>query len=109
MLQTRGFTIGGYRTKGHQDAVDDQDDIGPRMADDIPFAMIELLGVFRMQTGTMLECALHQNRDLPGETFHVVKTLCTLLGWGYPLNVGQFACHRHYPKTSGVLATVWRG
>ena len=32
----------------NQNTVDDQDDIGPLMPDDIALAMIELLGVFRM-------------------------------------------------------------
>lgn len=66
MLQTIGLTLGGNRTKGNQYAVDDQDDIGPLMADDIPFAMIELLGVFRMQTCTMLAGTLQDNRNFPG-------------------------------------------
>ena len=28
---------------------------------------------------------------------------------GYPLKAGQFACHRHDPKTSGMLAVKRRG
>src|SRR6266849_8598972 len=80
MLQTIGFTIVGNRTKGNEHAVDDQDDIRPLMADDIPFAMIELLGVFRMQTCTTLECTIHSNRYFPGETLQVLQRLGKLLG-----------------------------
>jgi len=50
------------------------------MADDLPFAMIEFLRVFRMQTCTMLECTIYYNRYFPGETLQVVQRLGTLLG-----------------------------
>ena len=53
--------------EGNQDVVDDQDDIGPLMPDDKPFAMIEFLGVFRVQTGTMLQGTINQKRNLPGQ------------------------------------------
>jgi hypothetical protein len=35
------------------------------MPDDKPFAMIEFLGVFRVQTGTMLQGTINQKRNLP--------------------------------------------
>jgi len=50
------------------------------MADDLPFAMIEFLRVFRMQTCTMLECTIYYNRYFPGETLQVVQRLGKLLG-----------------------------
>ena len=50
------------------------------MADDIPFAMIEFLRVFRMQTCTMLEGPLPYNRYFPGETLSVVQRLGKLRG-----------------------------
>jgi hypothetical protein len=42
------LAIVGDRTKWNQHIIDHQDNIGPLMLDDIPFAMIKLLGVFRM-------------------------------------------------------------
>jgi hypothetical protein len=69
MIEAISLALVGNRTKRNQHIIDDQDDIGPLMADDKSFAMIELLGVFRMQTRTMLECTLHDNRHFPGQTF----------------------------------------
>ena len=66
LFQAIRFARGGNRTKWDPHVVEDQDDIRPLMADDIPFAMIEFLRVFRMQTCTMLECTLHSNRHVPG-------------------------------------------
>jgi hypothetical protein len=60
--------------------MEDQDDIGPLMADDIALAMVELLGVFRMSTGAMLNRTIHEDGDLPGETFEGLKPLGQLLG-----------------------------
>src|SRR5712691_353468 len=80
LRQAIRFAIGGNRTKWHEHAVDDQDDIRPLMADDIPFAMIELLGVFRIQTCTTLEGTTHSNRYFPWETLQVLKRLGKLLG-----------------------------
>ncbi len=42
-------------TKRHQHGMDDEHHSGPLMADDKAVAMIEPLGVFRMQTGPVLE------------------------------------------------------
>ena len=49
----------GDRAKRNQPIMDHQDNIGPLMPDDIPFAMMKLLGVCRMQTRPMLEGTLH--------------------------------------------------
>ena len=80
LFQAILFAIVGNRTKWDQHVVEDQDDIRPLMADDIPFAMIELLGVFRMQTCTTLEGTIHSNRYFPGETLQVLQRLGKLLG-----------------------------
>src|SRR5712691_5684829 len=72
MLQAIRLAIVGDRWKWNQHIIDDQDDIGPLMSNDKPFAMIEFLGIFRMQTGTMLEGTINQNRDLPRETMQVL-------------------------------------
>jgi hypothetical protein len=60
--------------------MDDQDNIGPLMPDDIPLAMIELLGIFRMQTGSMLNGAIYKDGNLPGETLEGLEALGQLLG-----------------------------
>ena len=42
------LAIEGYGLERYQDVIDDQDDIRPLMSNDKSFAMIELLGVFRI-------------------------------------------------------------
>jgi hypothetical protein len=64
MLPAIPFAIVGDRRQRNQDVIDNQDNIGPLMPDDKPLAVIEFLGVFRMQTGPMLERAINQNRNL---------------------------------------------
>ena len=65
LLSTIPLAIKGNGREGNQAVIDDQDDIGPLMPDDKPFAMIEFLGVFRVQTGTMLQGTINQQRNLP--------------------------------------------
>ena len=65
MFSTIPLAIQGNGREGNQDVIDDQDDIGPRMPDDTPCAMMEFLGVFRVHTGTMLQGTLNQQRNLP--------------------------------------------
>src|SRR6516165_6098673 len=45
------LAIEGNRLEGNQHVAQHQDDVGPLMPDDIPLAVLECLGVFRMQTG----------------------------------------------------------
>jgi hypothetical protein len=84
LCAARRFALGGNRTQGYQDGVDDQDDMRPLMTDDLPCAVLELLGVFRRETGTLLERALNENGSFPGQTFHLTqhfgKWLRLLLG-----------------------------
>ena len=80
MLQALRLALGGDRRKWNQHIIDDQDDIGPLMSNDKALAMIELFGVFRMQTGAMLKRAIHQERHLPGQTFQVLERFRKPLG-----------------------------
>ena len=80
MFQAIRFARGGNRTKWDPHVVEDQDDIRPLMADDIPFAMIEFLRVFRMQTCTMLECTIDNKRNFPGQTLQGVQRFGKLFG-----------------------------
>ena len=68
------FARAGDGLERHQARLDAQDDIGPRMPDDTPWAMLALLGVFRMHTGALWDGALHQQGHLPGQRMlgHVV-------------------------------------
>jgi hypothetical protein len=50
------------------------------MPDDLPFAMMKLLGVCRMQTRPMLEGTIHENRHFPGESFQGLQRLGNVLG-----------------------------
>src|SRR5215472_11795378 len=59
MIPAIALAIERDRTKRNQHVIDDSYDIGPLMADDKALAMIEPLGVFRMQTGPMLERTIY--------------------------------------------------
>jgi hypothetical protein len=61
----------------NQHVIEDQHAIGPLMPNDKSLAMIERLGVFWMQTGAMLECTIHDNRNIPGQLFQLLP------GFGY--------------------------
>lgn len=51
------------------------------MPDDKPLAMIERLDVFRMQTGPMLEGAIDDDDNFPGQFFDLIE------GFGKPLGL----------------------
>ena len=86
MFVAISLAIEGYWLERNQEVMDDQDDSGPWMPDDKSFAMIEFLGVFRMQTGTMLEGTINQQGNLPGQMMlgqvveRLGKLFCLLLG-----------------------------
>ena len=54
MRLTIPLALEGNRLQGNQYVTQEQDDIGPLMTNDIPFAVIERFGVFRVQTGPVL-------------------------------------------------------
>jgi hypothetical protein len=72
------------RSRGWDEAasavIEEQDDSRPLMTADKSLAMGELLGVFRMQTGTMLERTVKEHRYFPGKTFQGVQRFGKLLG-----------------------------
>ncbi len=70
--------------------MDAQHHLRPLMTDDEPLAMIESFGVFRMQTGTMLDRAIHQECNLPGQTFEALSRVRKLLG----LTLGKLLSRR---------------
>ena len=45
----------GNRLEGKQHVAQPQDDIGPLLTDDIPRAVVERVGGFRVQTGAVLQ------------------------------------------------------
>jgi hypothetical protein len=49
------LAIEGERPQGNPHVTQEQDDIGPLMTDDIPFAVMERFGVFRVQTRSVLQ------------------------------------------------------
>src|SRR6266571_1225940 len=49
------LAIEGNRLEGNQDVAHNQDDVGPLMTDDIPLAVVERLGVFRVETVSVLQ------------------------------------------------------
>src|SRR5215468_1512519 len=50
------------------------------MTDDIPFAVIERFGVFRVQTGSVLQCTVDDDDDLPGQPVDPFERLGKLPG-----------------------------
>jgi hypothetical protein len=60
--------------------MDDEHHIGPLMADDNAVAMIEPRGVFRMQTGPVLERTIDYECSFPGQTLALVQGFGNVLG-----------------------------
>jgi len=60
------LAIEGDGPQRNQHVAQDQDNIGPLMPDDIPFAVMERFGVFRMQTGPVLQRTVDDDHDFPG-------------------------------------------
>ena len=58
MRLTIPLALEGNWPQRNQYATQNQDDSGPLMTDDIPLAVIERLGVFRVQTGPVLQWAV---------------------------------------------------
>ena len=79
MIQAIALAIVGDGTKRNQPVMEEQDDMRPLMTDDKSVAMVELLGVFRMQTGTRRERTVNEQRYFPGETFQGVQRFGKLL------------------------------
>src|SRR6266705_2104096 len=50
------------------------------MTDDIPLAVIERFGVFRVQTGTVLQRTVDQDQDLPGQAVDACERFGKLPG-----------------------------
>ena len=50
------------------------------MADDIPLAVIECFGVFRVQTGPVLQRTVDDDHDFPGQSVDPLKHLGKLPG-----------------------------
>ena len=67
-------------TKRYPPVMDDDHDRGPRMADAKAVAMIEPLGVFRMQTGPVLERTIDYEGYFPGQTLARVQGFGNVLG-----------------------------
>jgi len=74
------LAIEGNRPQGNQHVTQEQDDIGPLMTDDIPLAVIERFGVFRVQAGAVLQCTVDQDHDLPGQPVASLEGLGKLPG-----------------------------
>src|SRR5215470_5380060 len=80
MIPAIALAIERDGTKRNQHVIDDSYDIGPLMADDKAVAMIEPLGVFRMQTGPVLERTIDYEGYFPGQTLALVQDFGNGLG-----------------------------
>src|SRR4030095_15236215 len=74
------LAIEGNRRQGKQYVTEHQDDSGPLMSDDIPLAMIERFGVFRVQTGPVLQRTVDEDHDFPGQPVDAWERLGKLPG-----------------------------
>ena len=74
------LAIEGDRPQRNQHITENEDDIGPLMTNDIPFAVIERFGVFRVQTGPVLQRTVDEDHDFPGQPFDALEPLGTLPG-----------------------------
>src|SRR5438552_11613608 len=74
------LAIEGNRLERNQPVTQNEDDVGPLMTDDIPLAVVERVGVFRVQTGAVLQCRINENRDLPGQPVDALARLGKLPG-----------------------------
>ena len=74
------LAIEGNRLEGNQDVAQNQDDVGPLMTNDISLAMIERFGIFRVQTGPVLQRTVDEDDDLPGQPFDALERLGQLSG-----------------------------
>ena len=74
------LALEGNRRQGNQHVTQHQDDVGPLMSDDIPLAMMERFGVFRVQTGPVLQRTVDEDHDFPGQPVDAVERLGKLLG-----------------------------
>ena len=60
-----------------------EDDVGPLMADDVAFAVVERFGVFRMEAGSVLHGGVNAQHDLPGQAADALERLGDLSGLGF--------------------------
>lgn len=74
------LAIEGNWLEGNQDVAQNQDDVGPLMTNDISLAMIERFGIFRVQTGPVLQRTVDEDHDLPGQPFDALERLGQLSG-----------------------------
>ena len=82
MRLTLALAIEGNRPQRHQHVTQKQDDSGPLMTDAIPLAVMQCCGVFRGETGPMLQRTVDQEQDLPGQPVDACERLGTLPGLG---------------------------
>src|SRR5262249_41089117 len=101
------LAIEGNRLEGNQDVAQNQDDVGPLMTDDIPLAVIERLGVFRVQTGPVLQRTVDEDHDLPGQAVDPFERLGKLPGLCFGETVQRRDGHlgmsvQHFRKEGGM-------
>jgi hypothetical protein len=75
------LALEGNRPQWHQYVTQEQDDIGPRMTDDIALAVIERFGVCRVQTSPVLQRTVDDDHHLPGQPVASYERLGKLPGW----------------------------
>ena len=101
------LALEGDGPQRHQHVAQDQDNIGPRMPDDLPFAVMERFGVFRMQTGPVLQRSVNDDHDFPGQAGDPFERRGTLPSWCFGETFQRRGGHlgmrvQHFRKEGGM-------
>jgi hypothetical protein len=85
------LALEGDRPQRKPPITEHEDDIGPLMPHDIPLAVMERVGVFRLETGAVLSRPVDDEHDLPGQPVEACERLGKLPGlwFGEPLQRGK--------------------
>ncbi len=77
------LAVEGNRREGDEDVAENEDDVGPLMADDVALAVVEGLGIFRVETGSVLDGGIDDQQDFPGQAADALEGLGELAGLGF--------------------------
>ena len=77
------LAVEGNRLAGDEDIAEHEDNVGPLMADDVALAVVEGFGIFRVETGSVLDGGIDDQQDFPGQAADALEGLGDLSGLGF--------------------------
>ena len=77
------LAVEGNRREGDEDVAENEHDVGPLVADDVALAVVKGFGIFRVQTGSVLEGGIDDQQDFPGQAADALEGLGDLSGLGF--------------------------